>query len=48
MQQNIAPYILTERQKLLMRMILIMHLNQSITRLYQTYKIKWKKFGLGY
>ena len=39
MQQNIAPFILTQQQKqLLMKVILMMYLNQSIGRLYQTSK----------
>ena len=39
MQQNIPRFILNERQKrLLMRVTLMMYLNQSILRLYQTYK----------
>ena len=38
-QQNIALFISTENQKeLLLKAILMMYLNQSIERLYQTYK----------
>ena len=36
-KQNIAPFIQTQKQKqLLMKVILIMHLNQSFVQLYQT------------
>ena len=39
MQQNIPYFILTQKQEqLLMRVILMMYLNKSILRLYQTYK----------
>ena len=39
MKQNIAPFIRPQRLKqLLTRVILMMHLNQSIVQLYQTYK----------
>ena len=39
MEQNIVPFIRTQKQKqLLMKAILMMNLNQSIVRLYQTYK----------
>ena len=39
MQQNITLLILTQKQKkLLMRLILMMYLNQSIPHLYQIYK----------
>ena len=39
MLQNIVPFILPQKQKqLLMKAILMMHLDQSILRLYQTYK----------
>ena len=38
MQQNIARFIRTQKQKqLLMRIIMMMYSNQSIVRLYQTY-----------
>ena len=38
-KQNIAPFICPQRlRQLLMRMILVMCLNQSIVELYQTYK----------
>ena len=38
-KQKIAPFILSQRQKqLLMRVILMMYLNQSLARLYQTRK----------
>ena len=38
MQQNIARFIRTQKQKqLLMRIITMMYSNQSIVRLYQTY-----------
>ena len=38
MQQNIARFIRTQKQKqLLMRIIMMMYSNQSIARLYQTY-----------
>ena len=39
MQQNIPYFILTQNQEqLLMRVTLMMYLNKSILRLYQTYK----------
>ena len=39
MQQNTRPFILTQKQKqLLMKATLMTYLNQSILRLYQTYK----------
>ena len=38
-KQNIAPFIRPQRLKqLLMKIILMMYLNQSIVRFYQTYK----------
>ena len=38
-KQSIAPFIRPQRLKqLLMRIILMMYLNQSIVRFYQTYK----------
>ena len=39
MQQNITLLVLTQKQKkLLMRLVLMMYLNQSIPHLYQIYK----------
>ena len=39
MQQNIAPFILTQKQKqLLMKATLMMYLNQSIVRLMSKYE----------
>ena len=44
MKQNIAPFIHPKGLKqLLMRVILMMYLNQSIVILYQTYKNLLKK-----
>ena len=39
MQQNISPFILTRRKKrLLMKVTLMMYLNQSILQFYETCK----------
>ena len=47
-KQNIGPFIQTQKQKqLLMKMILMMHLNQSVVRFYQTYKNLWGKVRAG-
>ena len=49
MKQNITPFIYPQKLKqLLMRVILTIHLNQSVVILYQTYKNLLEKFGLGY
>ena len=48
MQQNIPYFILTQKQEqLLMRVILMMYLNKSILRLYQTYKNDLQKLQDG-
>ena len=48
MQQNIAPFILTQRDKqLLMRVILTINLNQSVVKLSQTFKNLLKKVWTG-
>ena len=48
MQQNIRPFILTQKQKqLLMKMTLMMYLNQSTLPLYQTYKNNMEKLPAG-
>ena len=47
-QQNTPPFILTQKQKqLLMRVTLLMYLNQSIPRLYQTYQTFLEKVQVG-
>ena len=47
MKQDIAPFIHPQMlKKHLLRVILMMYLNQSIVRLYKTYKISFRK-GLG-
>ena len=49
MQQNIPPVILTQKQEqLLMKAILMMHLNLSTVRLYQTYKTLLEKTLTGF
>ena len=49
MQQNIPPVILTQKQEqLLMKAILMMHLNLSTVRLYQTYKTLLEKTPTGF
>ena len=38
-KQNMTPFIRTQKQKqLLMKVMLVMYLNQYILQLYQTYK----------
>ena len=47
-QHNITPPILTQKQtQLLLRVILMMRLNQSIVRLHQTYKNHLEKVQAG-
>ena len=49
MQQKIPIFILTQKQKrVLTRVTLMMHLNKSIIRLYQTPKNILEKFDLDY
>ena len=49
MQQNIPPVILTQKQEqLLTKAILMMHLNLSTVRLYQTYKTLLEKTPTGF
>ena len=48
MKQNIALFIRLQKLKqLLMRVILMMHLNESIVRLHQTYKKRLEKARAG-
>ena len=48
LKQNIAPFTLTQKQKqLLMRVILMMYLNQSVVQLNQTNKNLLKKVWTG-
>ena len=37
-KQNVAPFIPTQNRQLLMKVILIMYLNQYIELIYQTYQ----------
>ena len=47
-KQNITPFFLTLKKKqLLMKVILMMSLNQSIILLYQTYKNLFEKVKFG-
>ena len=49
MQQYIPQFVLTGKQKLLlMRVTLMMYLNQLILRLYQTYKNILEKLRAGF
>ena len=49
LQQNKPIFILTQKQKrVLTRVTLMMHLNKSIIRLYQTPKNILEKFDLDY
>ena len=49
MQKKIKIFILTQKQKrVLTRVTLMMHLNKSIIRLYQTPKNILEKFDLDY
>ena len=48
MQQNIATFIQTQKPKhLVMKAIFTIHLNQSMVRLYQTYKHLLEKIWAG-
>lgn len=48
MQQNIVPFLLTKNQeKLLMKKILIMYLNQFTVQFYQTYTNHLEKAWVG-
>ena len=48
MQQNLVPFVLTQNQeKILMKKMLIMYLNQFIMQLYQTYKNHLEKTWIG-
>ena len=47
-KQNLAPFSRTQKQKqLLIKVIFMMYLNQSILRLYQTYKNLLEKIRVG-
>ena len=49
MQQNIATFVLTQKQKqLLMKMTWMMYSNQSIAQLYQTRKNLLEKLRLDF
>ena len=48
-QQNIQAFIQTQKQKqLLVKAILMLHLNQSILQLFQTYKNMLEKVWAGF